>query len=99
MPLLRRDMHKTLYTRGNKALLHLLAETRTGAGVTQMELAKRLKVDQSWVSKVERGVRRLDLVELALWCKALDVPLPKFVAEYEQRLGSALDHVGHKAAK
>lgn len=80
-------MHKSLYTRGNRTFLQLLAEIRAGSGLTQKELARRLKEDQSWVSKVERGVRRLDLVELTLWCRALGIPLAQFVLEYERRLG------------
>ena len=89
-------MHKTLYSRGNTILLKLLADTREAAQVTQVELAKRLKMDQSSVSKMERGVRRLDLVELALLCKALGVSMSEFVAEYERRLGTSLDQVGAK---
>lgn len=92
-------MHKTLYTRGNKTLLSLLAETREKAGVTQVELAKRLKVDQTWVSKIERGVRRVDLVELALLCKALNISLAQFVAAYEHRLGTSLDFGRGKTPK
>ena len=34
-----------------------------GAGITQQELAKRLKKPQSFVSKYENGERRLDVVE------------------------------------
>ncbi len=30
--------------------------------MTQEDVAKNLRVDQSWVSKVERGVRRLDVI-------------------------------------
>lgn len=92
-------MHKTLYTRGNKTLLQLLIEARESARVTQTELAKRLKVDQTWVSKVERGIRRLDLVELALLCQALEIPLRHFVTEYERRLGVALDQPTQRTSK
>lgn len=89
-------MHKTLYSRGHKLFLQLLVETRTQTGITQVELANRLTEDQSWVSKVERGVRRLDLVELSLWCKALDVPLSRFIAQYEDRLTTPLEHAKPK---
>jgi transcriptional regulator with XRE-family HTH domain len=92
-------MHKSLYSRGNKVLLQLLAESRAQVGMTQIELAKKLKQDQSWVSKVERGIRRLDLVELALWCKALGIPLSQFVARYEDRLGLALEQAQAKSHK
>ncbi|MGN6369063.1 MAG: helix-turn-helix domain-containing protein [Phycisphaerae bacterium] len=38
-------------------------DARKGAGITQAELAKRLRLPQSFVSKYERGERRLDVVE------------------------------------
>lgn len=41
----------------------LLAEERERRGLTQVEVAARLGKPQSYVSKYERGERRLDLVE------------------------------------
>ncbi|KGG92566.1 MULTISPECIES: helix-turn-helix domain-containing protein [Comamonas] len=76
-------MYKTLYSRGNQAFLELLIQSRLEAQLTQAELALRLQEDQSWVSKVERGVRRLDFVELSLWCKAIEMPVHEFVHRYE----------------
>jgi transcriptional regulator with XRE-family HTH domain len=48
-----------------------LANLRTDAGVTQVELAKRLKKPQSFVSSYEGGQRRIDLLELARIAAAL----------------------------
>lgn len=79
-------MHKTIYSGRNKVFLKLLMQSRLDAGLTQVQLAKLLEEDQTWVSKVERGVRRLDLVELTLWCNALDLPLSTFVMRYEELL-------------
>lgn len=45
-------------------LAQLLAEAREAAGLTQAGLAARLRRPQSFVSKVESGERRLDVVEL-----------------------------------
>ncbi|WP_082138135.1 helix-turn-helix domain-containing protein [Delftia lacustris] len=80
-------MHKSLYSKENDLLLQLLVQVRVEAGVTQVELAARLDEVQPWISRVERGVRRLDLVELLLWCEALGVPLSTFVQRYELLLG------------
>ncbi|MGI4748222.1 MAG: helix-turn-helix domain-containing protein [Janthinobacterium lividum] len=44
-------------------LQQILAEKRTAAQLTQVELAERLKRPQSFVSKYESGERRLDVVE------------------------------------
>lgn len=39
---------------------------RAEMGMTQVELADQLGVPQSWVSNVESGSRRLDIVEAEL---------------------------------
>lgn len=80
-------MQKSLYSKENDLLLQLLVKVRVEAGVTQVELAARLDEVQPWISRVERGVRRLDLVELMLWCDALGISLSTFIRRYEQLLG------------
>lgn len=52
-----------LHTDEHKRLVAALAKARLSANVTQYELADRLGVDQSYVSKYESGRRRLDVVE------------------------------------
>jgi transcriptional regulator with XRE-family HTH domain len=84
-------MQKTLYSRGSKVLRSLLLESRLKAGLTQAEIGKALKESQDWVSKVENGVRRLDVVELQLWCKAMNMSLTEFVALFEAKIESDLD--------
>jgi transcriptional regulator with XRE-family HTH domain len=54
---------KSIYSAEYKLLLELLIRARKEAGTTQQELAKQLKRPQSFVSKVERGERRLDVIE------------------------------------
>lgn len=63
----------------------MLRDVRVTAGVTQLELAVRLDETQSYVSKCERGERRLDLVQLQAFCTALNHPLDAFVSEYIRR--------------
>ena len=79
-------MEKSIYTREYEVLLRLLREARERADVTQIELAKRLAQTQSFVSKVERGDRRLDLVQLRTILAALGVPLTAFVDRFEREL-------------
>ena len=45
---------------------------RRGGGLSQDELALRLKKPQSYVTKSERGERRLDLVEWLAFCRACE---------------------------
>ena len=79
-------MEKSLFTRDYKILCRLLKQARERAEVTQVELAKRLKETQSEISKYERGERRLDLVQLRRWCKALDVELTDFVRLFDETI-------------
>lgn len=73
-----------------KIFLALLREVRERQGVSQGGLAELLTgFGQPEVSKVERGVRRLDVLELRAWVKALATPLPEFTAELESRLARA----------
>lgn len=65
----------------------LLRAVRTEAGVTQAELAGKLGVPQSVVSKYESGERRLDVVELRQVCRALQLPLVDFVRRLEKEVG------------
>ena len=68
----------------------LLREARREAGLRQQDVAHRLGVPQSFVSKIESGERRLDVVELRRVCAAIGLPLADFVA----RLEAALDADG-----
>jgi transcriptional regulator with XRE-family HTH domain len=76
-------MEKSTFTREYAALCRLLRETRERADMTQVELAEKIGETQSYVSKVERGERRLDLVQLQAFCRAMKVTLGTFVAEFE----------------
>lgn len=69
-----------------KVLLSCVRAARRSADVTQAELGKRLGVDQSFVSKYERGERRLDVVELRAICAALEIELVDFIAAFEVKL-------------
>lgn len=79
-------MEKSVTSEGYKVLLACLREAREGAGLTQAEVAERLDMSQSQVSKCERGERRLDVIELREWCGALGLGLPSFVKVLERRL-------------
>jgi transcriptional regulator with XRE-family HTH domain len=69
-----------------KALLLLLRELRTEAGIRQVDVARALGKPQAFVSYYESGARRLDLLELRQVCNVLGVTLPDFVREFEKRL-------------
>ena len=77
---------KTLHSDEHERFRELLREARVQAGLTQLDLASRLGVPQSFVSKYESGERRLDVLELRLVCQAVGVPLQVFVRRLEKRL-------------
>jgi transcriptional regulator with XRE-family HTH domain len=80
---------KTLYSAHQEKLQALLRELRVEGALTQMELAEKLGLPQSFVSKYESGERLLDLVELRQICQALDVSLIQFISRWEGTLDEA----------
>jgi len=81
-------MHKTIYTRQYEVLLTILREARAVADLTQAELAQRLGMSQSDVSKCEMGTRRLDIIEVKLWAETLGVGFVDLVSDLEEKTKS-----------
>jgi transcriptional regulator with XRE-family HTH domain len=79
-------MEKSTFTREYKAVCTLLREAREQAGLTQVDIAARIDETQSHVSKCERGERRIDLVQLRVFCRAIGIPLSEFVSRFERRI-------------
>ncbi len=75
--------------KNREILLEILKQSRIDAGLRQVDLADRLGVPQSMVSKYEVGERRLDVLELRDICEALGLSLTGFVKNLEEALGSA----------
>jgi transcriptional regulator with XRE-family HTH domain len=76
-------MPKTLRSRHNEIFLSLLRSRRQSMGLRQTDLAVLIGQDQGTVSKVERGERRLDVIELRAWLGALEVDFVSFVNELD----------------
>ena len=64
----------------------ILRDLRLKAGMTQTELSERLGRPQSFVSKVERGERRIDLVELRYICQQVGSNVSTVVNRWERDL-------------
>lgn len=79
-------MLKSIHSRQNNLFLQLLRERRMGQHLRQTDLADRLGRGQAVVSRVERGARRLDVVELWAWLAALECDFLVFATELDQRL-------------
>lgn len=67
-------------------LLALLRRIRQDKGLRQVELAARLGVPQSFVSKYESGDRRLDILELRQVCDAIGISLAEFIRKLENSI-------------
>jgi transcriptional regulator with XRE-family HTH domain len=61
-------MSKSQHAAGYRAVLTLLKGMRADAGLTQRELAARVRRSQPWVHKSEIGERRVDISEFLEWC-------------------------------
>lgn len=83
-------MEKSIYSKEYNLLIEKLREARERNGLTQTQLAERLEQDQPFVSKVERGERRLDIVELRAFCKAIGISFAHFVGEIDTDLNGGL---------
>jgi transcriptional regulator with XRE-family HTH domain len=78
---LARASHDARY----RSLIETLKAARRKAGITQIELAERLGTRQQFVSKVESGERRLDVVELVDMGRALGIDVAALVADIASR--------------
>lgn len=76
-------MEKSIYTQQYELMLEILRNARKTAGISQAELALRLDLTQSKVSKCEVGERRLDFIEVREWCRAIGLPLTTLLDEIE----------------
>lgn len=81
-------MEKSVYRDENLVLLRLLKQCRVESGLTQAQFAETLGRPQSFASDIERGLRRLDLVQLRDICRVLSLDLMEFVQRYEAELES-----------
>jgi len=73
-------MTKTIHSEGHDALCAELVRVRRAAGLTQSDLAARLKCHQSMVARIESGQRRIDVVELIVLARALQADPAEIVS-------------------
>lgn len=90
-------MQKTLYRPENDILRTQLREARESAGLTQVDLSAAIGKSQTFVSDVERGVRRLDTIELWEMCRAMGVDMTCFVTELQTAFERAASRPARRA--
>jgi len=76
---------KSIYTARYKRFKELLCRYREQAGLTQTQLAEAVGRPQSFVSKIESGERRLDIVELLQLLAVVGVDPKRFIDDLIRR--------------
>src|SRR5262245_51235890 len=71
------------FTGNYERFRRLLVEARKAAGLTQVELSTKLSRPQSYVSKYERGERRLDVIEFLDVARVLGIDESKFLKKLD----------------
>jgi transcriptional regulator with XRE-family HTH domain len=54
---------KTIHSACHKTLINLIKTERQRAGIRQSELAKQMRKQQNWISRLEKGDRRIDVCQ------------------------------------
>ena len=70
---------QSVHTFAYRAFLKRLVAARVDAGLTQVQVAERLRIPQSQVSRMETGERRVDVIELDTLARVYRKPLSFFV--------------------
>ncbi|WP_164212637.1 helix-turn-helix domain-containing protein [Stenotrophomonas maltophilia] len=92
-------MAQSTHNRDYQLLLAVLKAARKRVGVTQIELAERLGNTQTFVSKCERGERRIDAVELVEFAEAMGVAPQELLDEYLTQRGRPTSPKTRKGSK
>ena len=75
----REVMPRAIYTKDHNEIVERLKTARIEAGLSQAEIAKSLGKTQSYLSKIESGQRRFDVLQLKEFAKLYKKPLDYFV--------------------
>lgn len=71
-------MNKFIYTKEYKEITKRLKQARIDSGFSQQEVADKLNKPQSYISKIESGERRLDVVEMKKFSDIYNKPFSYF---------------------
>lgn len=77
-------MDKSIYNTEYQLLINKIRELRVKKKLTQTQLASKIGVDQTIISKIETCERRLDVIELKNICTALDESFVDFIANLQK---------------
>ena len=72
-------MATTIYSKEHRMLVERLKKARKEAGLDQEAVAKLLGVTQSYISKMESGQRRIDIVQLKRFARVYKKKIDYFL--------------------
>ena len=72
-------MVKSIHTKQYAYFVERLRKAREEAGLTQVQVAKKLRRPQSHVSNVESGQQRVDVIELQAFAKIYQKDINYFI--------------------
>jgi transcriptional regulator with XRE-family HTH domain len=79
-------MPKTIFGGDHRHLVEVLVQARQKAGLTQAQLADRVQKDQTFISIIERGQRRVDVLEFVALARAMEADPARLFADVLKRL-------------
>jgi transcriptional regulator with XRE-family HTH domain len=76
-------------TKPNHAVIYrhvpaYLARIREAAGLTQRDLARKVRRSQWWVARIETGSRRIDVAEFILFCAGCNADPAAIIRELQK---------------
>ena len=72
-------MTQSIYSNKYKEVVQKLKKARIEVCLTQVDVSKKLKKPQSYISKIERSERRVDVAELAILAKLYKKDINYFI--------------------
>ncbi len=79
-------MPSSLHSHHYQIFRALLVNARVASGLTQIQIANRLGKPQSFISKYERGERRLDFAEFIELADVLGIDVATFIDSYRSTI-------------
>jgi transcriptional regulator with XRE-family HTH domain len=81
-----RGIAKSVHSPAQAAFCDLIVKARKAAGLTQHDLARRLKKPQSFIAKIEGGERRLDVIEFLMITQAIGADPVRILRALQKRV-------------
>lgn len=83
-------MAKSVFTDANSVVVEVLVAARKAAGLRQQDLAELVGKPQSFVSRIEGGQRRVDVLEFYALARAMKAEPAELFSSISKRLPSKI---------